>query len=967
MEAGSQKYHDMKLTTLNIQLAELYEKISKDLSPPRPLPAETRDKRDKSKYCKFHKYHGHKTENFRALQIEVQRMIDAGKLQDGNGAEIRELGCTKIEFSAADMIGVYAPHNYAIVITAWIGMCRVHRILVDTGSSVSVLFSGAYSSMNLPHDLIEEDENPIIGFSGEVTKAIGKVKILITMADKSILGNFLLLDCRAPYNAIFLAPEGVVKFRSDQMAAHKCHESSMNEFKKSEVQIGDEEHKTTFVGADLLAHERDGLITLLRANTDVFAWSFAEMPGIDPNVSCHRLNIDEKFRPVRQKIRNMAQRKRDGVTAEVESLLEAGFIRPVQYPRWLSNVVPVPKKNGKIRVCIDFTDLNKACSSDPYPLPRIRDLVDATSWYVRLSFMDGETYQHLVDHMFKDLIGKSMEVYIDDMVVKSEQKESHFLDLQKTFDILRQYHMKLNPAKFFDVLKKAVNFGWKDECEKAFDEIKQYLSIPPVLVSPKTGQPIEVYLAATENVLKRILERADDSSRLAIWSNFLGAYEIKYETRTAEKGHALDALLADFHVDDIQTVTGEEEELFKPIEPTTDQTGGESAMEVDTPEPLWTVFTDGSSNVGGAGVTCVILTLEGSRIEKATRLGFQASNNEAEYEAAIIGLKAVKQLDAKNVKLVTDSMLVINQFLWTYKAKEERMALYLDHMRELANEFDQFSIGQLPRLENRHAGSLAYLSSVVETDTTCFIVVDFQELPSISDSHCVLAIRHASGGEGAATSAHGDTEVIDSNMDVDSPVIDNYGSHVENAADWRQPYIQYLKNDKLPEDEKLVAKVKKNVWRYSMIEGQLHRKPVAFEPFLRCISAEEGQQILREAHEGICGSHSGGRSLAHMILTQGYFWPYMQKHAKEYAQKCVPCQEHAPIPKRPANELHPVFSPWLFSIWGLDIVRTLPKAPGGIRFVLAATDYFTKWVEAVALVIYTGTSVFADLFGYNPV
>ncbi|XP_026420327.1 uncharacterized protein LOC113316340 [Papaver somniferum] len=319
MQAGYQKYHDMKLTPLNIQLAELYEKIIKDLSPPRPLPAETRDKRDKSKYCKFHKDHGHKTENCRALQIEVQRMIDAGKLQEyvkkdfgkgpgqfgtthvtnahvinvsharihsmtrrssedetrrklrhlkewyltnhidfvsGNGAEIQKIGFTKIYFYAADMIGVYGPHNDVTVITAWIGMFRVHRILVDTGSSVSVLFSGAYSSMNLPHDLIEEDENPIIGFSGEVTKAIGKVKIPITVDDKYVLGNFLLLDCRAPYNAIvgrdwiheigavtssyhqclkFLTPEGVVKVRSDQMAAHKCHESAIEEYKKSEV------------------------------------------------------------------------------------------------------------------------------------------------------------------------------------------------------------------------------------------------------------------------------------------------------------------------------------------------------------------------------------------------------------------------------------------------------------------------------------------------------------------------------------------------------------------------------------------------------------------------------------------------------------------------------------------------------------------------------------------------------------
>ncbi|XP_026439786.1 uncharacterized protein LOC113338622 [Papaver somniferum] len=306
----------MKLTPLNIQLTELYEKISKDLSPPRPLPAETRDNR---KYCNFHKDHGHKTENCRALQIEVQRMIDAGKLQEyvkkdfrkgpgqfgtahvinahminvsharihsmtrrasedesmrnlrqlkewylinhinffsENGAEIRELGCVKIVFSEADMIGVYAPHNDVIIITAWIGMSHVHWILVDTWSSVSVLFSGAYSSMNLPRDLIEEDENPIIGFSGEVTKATGKVKIPIKVADKSVLGNFLLLDCRAPYNAIlgrdwlheiaavtssyhqclkFISPEGVVKVRSDHMAAHKCHESAMDEYKKSEV------------------------------------------------------------------------------------------------------------------------------------------------------------------------------------------------------------------------------------------------------------------------------------------------------------------------------------------------------------------------------------------------------------------------------------------------------------------------------------------------------------------------------------------------------------------------------------------------------------------------------------------------------------------------------------------------------------------------------------------------------------
>ncbi|XP_026434332.1 uncharacterized protein LOC113331905 [Papaver somniferum] len=170
---------------------------------------------------------------------------------------------------------------------------------------------------------------------------------------------------------------------------------------------------------------------------------------------------------------------------------------------------------------------------------------------------------------------------------------------------------------------------------------------------------------------------------------------------------------------------------------------------------------------------------------------------------------------------------------------------------------------------------------------------ELAKLPSISDNHFVLSLEHASGGERATTSAQSDTENNDNNMDVDSPVINDSGNPAENASDWRQPYIRYLTTSELPEDEHLASKVKKNAWRYSMIEGQLYRKPVALKPFLRCISAEEGQQILAEAHAGICGNHSGGRSLAHKILAQGYFWPYMQKDAKEYAQKCSNGQAEA--------------------------------------------------------------------------
>lgn len=127
--------------------------------------------------------------------------------------------------------------------------------------------------------------------------------------------------------------------------------------------------------------------------------------------------------------------------------------------------------------------------------------------------------------------------------------------------------------------------------------------------------------------------------------------------------------------------------------------------------------------------------------------------------------------------------------------------------------------------------------------------------------------------------------------------------------DWRQPYVRYLLTQELPRDKNLAGKITKTAWRYALIEGELYKKPVSMEPYLRCVTREMGKQLLAEAHEGCCGNHYGGRSLAHRLLSQEYFWPYMQNDAKEYTKKCMACQLHGPLIKRPANELHPVLSP----------------------------------------------------------
>ena len=112
------------------------------------------------------------------------------------------------------------------------------------------------------------------------------------------------------------------------------------------------------------------------------------MPGIDPSIIVHRLNVNPDSSPVRQKKRVFTQERDKAMAEEVRKLLEAGFIREVYYPDWLANVVMVRKNNGKWRMCVDFTDLNRACPKDSYPLPWIDTLVNLTTRHELLSFMD---------------------------------------------------------------------------------------------------------------------------------------------------------------------------------------------------------------------------------------------------------------------------------------------------------------------------------------------------------------------------------------------------------------------------------------------------------------------------------------------------------------------------------------------------------------------------------------------------
>ncbi|KAL0444235.1 UNVERIFIED_CONTAM: hypothetical protein Slati_2146200 [Sesamum latifolium] len=244
--------------------------------------------------------------------------------------------------------------------------------------------------------------------------------------------------------------------------------------------------KTTRIGSHLRGKTTEEIISCLRCNADIFAWAPQDLEGIDPQVITHHLNIDPGVRPVKQKKRYFGPEKDKVIQAEVDKLMAAGHIEEIQFPEWLSNVVLVPKPGEKWRMCIDFRDLNKVCPKDFYPLPRIDQLVDSTSGCELLSMMDasqgyhqimlapedrkkvsfitssgtfgyvampfelknvGATYQRLVDKIFRSQIWRNVEVYMDDMLVKSKKAEDHIADLEETFTVLKKYRLKLNPAK----------------------------------------------------------------------------------------------------------------------------------------------------------------------------------------------------------------------------------------------------------------------------------------------------------------------------------------------------------------------------------------------------------------------------------------------------------------------------------------------------------------------------------------
>nr|XP_043638079.1 uncharacterized protein LOC122609083 [Erigeron canadensis] len=806
----------------------------------------------------------------------------------------------------------------------------------------------------------------------------------------------------------FPTPAGIAIIRGRMTWPEECRQvekvlpRKVEKLQEIQMQDGPEEkviinkkfpEQPVIIGSQLPRRIKEELVHLLKNNLDVFAWQTSDMTGVPRELAEHALNANPNISPIRQKKRGMSQDRSKAACEQVNEMVEAGILREVKYQTWVGNPVMVKKPDGSWRLCVDFKDINKACPKDNYPLPdidwkvesldgfKLKCFLDAYKGYHQISMKKtdedktafhtvqgiycfekmpfgpknaGATYQRLIDKAFKDKIGRNVEAYVDDIVIKSQAEEIMLADVQETFDTLRSINMKLNPSKcsfgmeegkflghivtpkgikanpkkiqavidmasprtkkqvqslngklaalarflsksverslpFFRTLKGCLrkqDFSWSAEAKEAFKDMKKFLADLPTLTAPIAGETLTLYLAASKECVSAVLLAERNNGQMPIYfvSRALKGPEINYpclEKLALALVHAARRLRRYFQGHPIRVLTdkpirtsikGQILADFLAETDSSDVTGKEVQEVQATQEeesPKWTLITDGASNQEGSRAGLILIDPKEREYTYALRFNFPTSNNEAEYEALLAGLRMAKQMGVKKIQVFVDSQLVANQINGTFEAYQASMQLYLEETKKLIGELESFHIEQVRRNQNKKADALSKLASLTFAHLTKEVLVE------------VLQEKFITKG--------------------------NEVSQVEEEEDcWMTPIYNFIKNETLPEDNHEAQKVR-----------------------MKAPMPLPSSNSNSRNSSGTCGIHAGPRSVATKIMRLGYYWPSMNKDAKEEIEKCP-----------------------------------FPVGVGNVKFLIVVVDYFSKWVEAKPLATITGQRVINFVWEY---
>ncbi|GJU44950.1 reverse transcriptase domain-containing protein [Tanacetum coccineum] len=365
------------------------EKTARSFEPP-PKMFGSKRSQDMSKYCHFHEDYGHDTNDCRHLRIQIQEAVNSGELS------YLVKGIKKERTKSSDTLrGETKVNNAPAIIEAKIFGRKVGRVHMDSGSSCEIIYEHCFEKLNPTIKATKVDlKTPLVGFSGDASWSIGEVlNFVIVRSDSSY--NMLLGRTVMQWMGIVVSTiHGAIKFNTQKGIGTVLSTDEADEGTKRarKIPATNEERVLSCVNAE----------EKIISNADIFAWTHADMTGIPRTIMVegkpfnteHKLNEYSHVKLIKQNKRGLGPDRNMAACKETEELTNAGILRKVKHQTWVANPLMVKKSDGGWRMFVDFTDINKACPKDCYPLPEIDWKIESLSGFCLKCFLDAYKGYH---------------------------------------------------------------------------------------------------------------------------------------------------------------------------------------------------------------------------------------------------------------------------------------------------------------------------------------------------------------------------------------------------------------------------------------------------------------------------------------------------------------------------------------------------------------------------------------------
>ena len=596
------------------------------------------------------------------------------------------------------------------------------------------------------------------------------------------------------------------------------------------------------------------------------------------------------------------------VKAELEKLLQAGFIKPVEITDWVSPMVIVKKKNRKYRVCIDYRKLNQNTQKDHFPLPFINTILEEVAGHELYTFMDGysgynqisihpgdyhktafttpwgtfiylvmpfglcnapSAFQRAMTYAFSKLLHTSMTVFIDDFSTQSS-RESHLDCVRKSFEQCRRTGIALNPDKVFLAVYRGVLLRYVVS-EKGREPDPEKVRVITELTPPTDVKGVQQTLGH----MGCYWELIPDYATITLPISRLQQKAVKFEW-TSECQQVFDTLKAKLST-------------FPILRP-----------------PDWELPFH---------IYC-----DASAVAVGSTLCQPSGKGNRDYPVAF----ASRQLNPAEKNYTTTERECLAMILSVKKFRHyllmNKVVFFVDHMaiKYLVNKADL-------------SGRIARWVLLLE---------EFDYTVQYKPGKKHLRADHLSRLEGEPVSTAIDDDLVDENLFM-----------VTATPIWYQNIAEFLQTQQLPDSlsKHDRRKVRVNSRHFALVGGRLYRRGVD-EVLRRCVGPAEIPAILSACHDSACGGHFSGILTGQKALRAGYFWPNLFCDAHDYAKRCDACQRYA------CNDLHMSLPLYVslslvpFEKWGIDYIGEIhPHSSRGMKHIIVATEYLTKWAEAKAV------------------